>query len=119
MKHINPPSVTEINLAKGHEPEGVHRRQPSHPFIEPRDTEFPEKLTEPEREAIFRELHTHEERLDALESWKRDTVNAKSIPVKLDGPGGFSITSNWRFIAGLAVLAALVAVLYIIIRYGH
>lgn len=118
MTRHNTPPVTEINLVKGHEP-GVRQRQPSHPFIDPRDTEFPEKITEPEREAIYRELHVHEERLDALEVWKQETLNAKSIPATLNGPGGFSITGNWRVVAGVAILAALVTILYILKRYGN
>lgn len=118
MTRRNTPSVVEINLVKGHEPEGVRQRQPSHPFIEPRDTEAPEKLLEPEREHIYRELHEHEERLDALELWKSDIEKAKSIPATFNAPGGFSITGNWRFVAGIAILAALVLVLYIVMRYG-
>lgn len=118
MIRRNTPSIVEINLVKGKEPEGVRQRQPSHPLIEPRDTEAPEKILEPERENIYRELHDHEERLDALELWKGDVEKAKSIPVKFDGPGGFSITGNWRFVAGIAILAALVLILYIVMRYG-
>jgi hypothetical protein len=118
MTRHNTPPVTEINLVKGHEPE-IRKRQPSHPIIDLRDDENPQKVSEPEREAIFRELHDHEERLDSLEAWKQDTVNAKSIPATLNGPGGFSITGNWRVVAGVAILAALVAILYILKRYGH
>ncbi|MDD5547273.1 MAG: hypothetical protein PHO67_08995, partial [Candidatus Omnitrophica bacterium] len=82
------------------------------------DTEAPEKLLEPEREHIYRELHEHEERLDALENWQQEVKAAKSIPVTVGGPGGFSITGNWRIVAGIAILTALVAVLYIVVRYG-
>jgi hypothetical protein len=119
MTRHNTPPITEINLVKGHEHEGVRKRQPSHPFIDPRDTEFPEKVTEPEREVIYRELHWHEERIDALEAWKQDTTNAKSIPATFNGPGGFSITGNWRFIIGIAILATVLAALFIVMRYGQ
>lgn len=118
MNRRNTPPIVEINLVKGNDPVGVRQRQPSHPLLEPRDTEAPSKLLEPERENIYRELGRHEERLDALEAWKSDVVKAKSIPATVNGPGGFSITGSWRFIAGLAILTALVAVLYILVRYG-
>jgi hypothetical protein len=87
-------------------------------MIDLRDEASPEKVTEPEREAIYRELYAQEKRIDSLEVWKQEMMNAKSLPVKLDGPGGFSITGNWRFIAGLAILATLIAILYILMRYG-
>jgi hypothetical protein len=118
MIRRNTPPIVEINLVKGNDPIGVRQRQPSHPLIESRDTEAPEKLLEPERENIYRQLEQHEGRIDSLEIWQREVVAAKSMPVKLDGPGGFSITGNWRFIAGIAFLTALVAVLYIVLRYG-
>lgn len=113
----NTPHISEINLVKGHEP-GVRERQPSHPLIDPRDTGAPEKLLEPERENIYRELHEHEERLDALETWQQEVKAAKSIPVTVGGPGGFSVTGNWRFVAGIAILTGLILVLYIVMRYG-
>lgn len=112
------PTVTEINLVKGHEPVGVRQRCQSHPLIESYDSKHPEKLLDPERELIYRELEQHEKRLDTLDEYVQQLRSAKSIPVKLGGPGGFSITGNWRFIGSIAVLISLVAILYIVLRYG-
>lgn len=117
MTRRNTPHVTEINLVKGHEP-GVRQRQPSHPLIEPRDTEAPEKLLEPEREHIYRELHEHDERIHALEDWQHVVEASQSIPAKFDVPGKFSITGSWKLLAVIAVLVTIVAVLYIVVRYG-
>lgn len=93
-------------------------RQPSHPIIDSRDEAHPEDLTEAEREPIYRELHEHEVRIDTLEKWKVEMTNANSIPATLNAPGGFSVTGNWRLIAGICVLAAIVGILYIVVRYG-
>jgi hypothetical protein len=110
--------IAEINLVKGKEPMGVRERHPSHPLIESRDTNSPEKLLDLEREKIYLELGQHDIRIDALECWKKEMTAAKSMPVKLDGPGGISITGSWRLVVGIAILAALVTILYIVMRYG-
>jgi hypothetical protein len=89
------------------------------PIFDARDAEQPEKIIEPEREDIYQKLQalderswSHEKRLDELEK-------TRSMPVTLSGPKGFSITGNWRLIALIAVLSAIVALTYLTLRYKN
>jgi hypothetical protein len=89
------------------------------PIIDARDALNPKSLNEPERENIYSKLQALDERSWAHEKRLDELEKSRSMPVTLNGPRGFSITGNWRLMALIAVLSAIVTLTYLTMRYRN
>jgi hypothetical protein len=86
-------------------------------MAESHDDPSPRALTDLEREHFFNDLQEHSDTLKDHEKRIDDLEKNRSMPVTISGPKGLSITGSWRVVLALAILATIVSLFYLGIRY--